>query len=103
VELLLPMAVQRVRCDERVAANRGRVAIQRGPVVYSFEDVDHAQPVLHAVLKPDVALRPVWRADLLGGVMAIEGGGFTAVPNYARLNRGGASQVWMIEDPAKAK
>jgi DUF1680 family protein len=98
VELCLPMEVQRVRCDERVAANRGRVAVQRGPLVYNFEDVDQAKPVKQAVLKPDVELKPVWRGDLLGGVMVIEGGGLKAVPNYARLNRGGASQVWMIED-----
>lgn len=102
VELTLPMEVQRVRCDERVAANRGRVAVQRGPLVYSFEDVDCAKPVRNAVLPPNAELLPVWKSDLLGGVMTVEGGGFKAVPNYARLNRGGVSQVWMIENRAKA-
>ncbi len=102
VELALPMEVQRVHCDERVAANRGRVALQRGPLVYNFEDVDHPKPVKLAVLKPDVELKPVWKADLLGGVVVLEGGGLTAVPNFARLNRGGASQVWMLENPEKA-
>ncbi len=102
VALSLPLPVQRVRCDERVAANRGRVAVQRGPLVYSFEDVDHHKPVRTLVLPPDTDLKPVWKADLLGGVMTLEGGGFMAVPNYARLNRGGASQVWLLEDPAKA-
>ena len=102
VELSLPMDVQRVRCDERVAANRGRVAVQRGPLVYSFEDVDQPKPVRQAVLKSDIELNPVWKGDLLGGVMVLAGGGFTAVPNYARLNRGGSSQVWMLEDLEKA-
>ena len=41
----------------------------------------------------------VRRGDL--GVMAIEGDGIKAIPNYARLNRGGGSEVWLIEDPAK--
>lgn len=102
VELALPMEVQRVHCDERVAANLGRVALQRGPLVYNFEDVDHSQPVAKAVLAPGIEFKPVWQGELLGGVMALKGEGFTAVPNYVRLNRGGASQVWMIEDPAKA-
>ena len=102
VELDLPLEVQRVRCDERVAANRGRVAVTRGPLVYNFEDVDHARPVKSAVLRPDAELKAVWRGDLLGGVMTVAGGGLTAVPNFARLNRGGSSQVWMIENTAQA-
>jgi DUF1680 family protein len=102
VELSLLMEVQRVRCDERVAANRGRVAVQRGPLVYNFESVDHPKPIKQAVLTPDVELKPVWKPALLGGVMVLEGGGFSAVPNYARLNRGGASQVWLLENRDKA-
>ena len=101
VELSLPMEVERVRCDARVVANRGRVAVQRGPLVYSFEDVDHEEPVERALLTPDVELKPVWQGDLMGGVMVLKGGTFTAVPNYARLNRGGASQVWIRESPCK--
>ena len=102
VELVLPMPVQRVHCDERVAANRGRVAVQRGPIVYSFEDVDHARPVRSAVLPPEAELTALWRGELLGGVMTVKAGGLQGVPNFARLNRGGFSQVWMLEDPAKA-
>ena len=33
----LPMPLQRVACDARVAANRGLVAWQQGPIVYSWE------------------------------------------------------------------
>lgn len=102
VVLSLPLDVQRVRCDERVAANRGRVAVQRGPLTYSVEDVDHAIPASHTVLKPDAALRATWQPDLLGGVMAIDGPAFRAIPNYARLNRGGGAAVWMVEDPERA-
>lgn len=102
VELVLPMPVQRVHCDERVVANRGRVAVQRGPIVYSFEDVDHARPVRSAVLPPEAELTALWRGELLGGVMTVKAGGLQGVPHFARLNRGGFSQVWMLEDPAKA-
>ncbi len=102
VELALPMDVQRITCDERVEANRGRVALQRGPIVYSFESVDNGKGVYNAVLKPEESLTPVWKAELLQGVMTIEAGALKAIPNYARLNRGGASQVWMIESRDKA-
>lgn len=101
VALSLPMDVQRVHCDERVLANRGRVALQRGPLTYSVEDVDLATPVRKTVLKPDAPFEAAWRPDLLGGVMVVEGGGIKAIPNYARLNRGGFSEVWLVEDPDK--
>lgn len=99
VEISLPLEVQRVHSDKRVRTNCGRVALQRGPIVYSAEDVDHPQPVKTLVLEPDLPLKATWKDDLLGGVMVIEGPGFMAVPNCARLNRGGASQVWLVEDP----
>jgi hypothetical protein len=101
VALSLPLDVQRVHCDERVVANRGRVALQRGPLTYSVEDVDQAAPVRQLILKPGIALRAAWQPDLLGGVMAIQGDGIKAIPNFARLNRGGGSEVWIIEDPDK--
>jgi DUF1680 family protein len=97
VELKLPMEIQRIHCDQRVQANLGLVALQRGPIVFSVEDVDHSQPVKSLVLHSDLPLEAKWKEDLLGGVMAIEGPGIMAVPNYSRLNRGGASQVWMLE------
>ncbi len=104
VELVFPMPVQRVRCDERVEANKGRVALQRGPVVYSFEQIDNKVPLTRLVLEPGVAFQPFWKADLCDGVFAIKGdNGAVAVPNFARLNRGeGRAMVWMVEDAAKA-
>jgi len=105
VDLSLPMDVQRVYADKRVEDDRGRVALQRGPLVYNIEDADHDGHCRSVVLKPDAPLRAVWKQDLLGGVMAIESddGGLLAIPNYARLNRGGWSQVWIAEDPQLAE
>lgn len=99
VELELPMDIQRVRCDERVVANRGRVALRRGPLVYNFESVDQS---VDGVLSAGSQLRCEWRGDLLGGVEVIrgvlmDGAEFMAVPNYVRLNRGGRSVVWVRE------
>lgn len=81
--------------------NRGKVALQRGPLVYNVEDADHPLPVKSLVLEPAAVLTAKWNDSLLGGVMAIEGPGVAAVPNHVRLNRGGRSQVWLTENPAK--
>ena len=87
----LPMAVQRIRADDKIEANRGRVALAYGPLVYNVEKADQSnieQPLSSAPVKAE------WRGDLLGGVMAItgkwqDGSSMLAVPNYARMNRTG--------------
>jgi len=101
IDLALPMDVQRIHADERVQADRGRVALQRGPLAYNIESVDHDADLKNIVLPADAPLRAIWRGDLLDGVTAIECDRprLLAVPNYARLNRGGRSQVWIVEDP----
>lgn len=104
VTLMLPLPVQRVRCDERVEACRGRVAVLRGPIVYNFESVDNGGACTYdAVLPSDAEIRAAWRGDLLGGVTVVSGAGLTGIPNYARLNRGGFTATWLVEDPAKVK
>ncbi len=45
-------------------------------------------------------MTPQWKPDLLGGVMVMrgtfaDGAPLTAIPNYARNNRGGRSLVWI--------
>ncbi len=105
INLSLPMPIQRVYADEVVKANRGRVALIRGPLVYNIEDVDNDGRTRSLVLKPETPLDTVWHEDLLEGVMTIEGidSDFFAIPNYTRLNRGGWSQVWILENPEKVR
>lgn len=75
IELNLPMPIRRVRSHRKVKANTGRVAIQRGPVVYCFEGADNPQGVANLVLPPDTTLQTEYRSDLLGGVVRIAGQG----------------------------
>jgi len=89
VGFTLPMAVQRVKASEKIAATRGRVALQYGPLIYNIEKVD--QDITQA-LAPSAPLTTEWKPELLGGVMVIkgtfaDGSRLTAVPNYARYNR----------------
>ncbi|MBN2506249.1 MAG: glycoside hydrolase family 127 protein [Verrucomicrobia bacterium] len=99
VQWEVPMPVQRVRASHRIAATRGRVALRRGPLLYNLESIDQD---VDSVLSPDAPLSTAWRPDLLGGVTIIQGKfadgkPLLAIPNYARLNRGGRSLVWIRE------
>jgi len=89
IELVLPMAVQRVKADERIAADRGLVALRYGPLVYNVERAD--QPDINKAIGKE-PLSTAWRGDLLQGVMVIkgvwaDGTPLLAIPNYARNNR----------------
>jgi DUF1680 family protein len=97
VELELPLPVQRVSPSDKIAATTGRVALRRGPLVYNIESADQS---IESVLAPDSPLSAEWNKEMLEGVMVIKGAfkdgkALLAVPNYARLNRGGRSLVWI--------
>jgi DUF1680 family protein len=89
VELSMPMEVQKATADERIVANRDRVALRYGPLVYNVETADQAD--IHQSLG-NGPLEAVWMPDLLRGVMAIrgnwsDGSPMLAIPNFARNNR----------------
>jgi DUF1680 family protein len=104
LELMLPMPVRRVEANDSVEGNRGKLALQRGPLVYAAEAVDNGGRVLDLVLPKDVELEPAFREDLLGGVVAITGNArrdgnevpFLAIPYFSWANRGpGEMVVWI--------
>lgn len=72
VELTLPMRVNFVRAHEAVTQDRGRVAIERGPLVYCFEGVDNAADPDELVVEPGAPAEWSFRPDLLGGVGVID-------------------------------
>ena len=89
IDLAMPMAIQKVAADPRVAADSGRVALRYGPLLYNVETADNAS--IGGRLGPG-PLRLVWADTLLGGVMTIrgqwaDGTPLVAIPNYARMNR----------------
>ena len=97
VQWQVPMTVQRIKASDHIAADRGRVALRYGPLIYNIESADQN---VESILRADAPLTTEWRPDLLGGVMVIKGAfadgqPLLAIPNYARLNRGGRSVVWM--------
>jgi DUF1680 family protein len=96
VELYLPMPPRKVLCDERVPDNRGRAAIQRGPLVYCVEGQDASVPLEELRIGDEGTLRAETEGSLLGGIVSIKGANFRAVPYYAWANRGvGTMRVWL--------
>ena len=118
--LNLAMPVRRVVAHAKVTDDAGRVALERGPLVFCFEGVDHQGKVMHLTVPDDAKLESQFGANLLGGVVTISGKGqatqrsaaglvttevatLTAIPYYAWGNRGaGQMQVWMPRQPDTA-
>jgi hypothetical protein len=114
VDLHLPMTVERVRANPKVVADQGRVALQRGPVVFCAEWPDSPDKhVRNLVLADSQRLTAAFEPAKLNGVEVIRGDAveyhfdrdrnllhsaepFTAIPYYAWANRGaGQMEVWL--------
>ena len=121
IELNLPMPIRRVVANTNVAADRGRVAIQRGPIMYTAEWVDNPDGKVRNLMLPDSQpLEAEYKGDLLRGVEVVKGKAvalsrdaqgnllrkpedITLIPYYAWANRGrGQMMVWLPDTEASA-
>lgn len=122
VTLDFPMDTHRVAGHPNIAATRGRVALERGPVVYCLEGVDNQGTVSDGVLPDSAKFTPLVRKDLLGGItlLSISGGrragkltgdkpatppsDLVAIP-YAVWNNRGLSPmcVWIARGPESVR
>ncbi|MFY9728048.1 MAG: glycoside hydrolase family 127 protein [Bryobacteraceae bacterium] len=122
ISLNLPMPVRRIVANHQVAADRGRVAIQRGPIVFAAEGVDSPDHKVRDLMLPDnEKLTAAFRPDLLNGVevvksravsLAYDSAGklirrneeFTAIPYCAWANRGNDEMmVWIPDAESSAR
>jgi hypothetical protein len=122
IELNLPMPVRRVAANKAVQADRGRVALQRGPIVYCLESPDNpGRHVRSLMLADDAPLTASFAADLLNGVEVVRGSAFLvtrdaygeltktaedfeAIPYYAWANRGRSEmEVWVPDSEKSAR
>ncbi len=122
IELYLPMPVSKISANPLVAADRGKVALQRGPLVYCLEWPDNKEGhVLNLVFDPKSEPQASFEPQLLNGVEVITGQAnslkqtdngvrstgnetFKAIPYYAWANRGsGEMEVWMASEAAAAR
>jgi DUF1680 family protein len=71
IELYLPMPIRKVVANDMVKEDAGKVALQRGPVVFCAEGVDNGGKVLNLILPDGARITHWFRPDLLGGVAII--------------------------------
>jgi DUF1680 family protein len=57
VQIVFPMDVKRIKADERIAANRGRLAVERGPILFCAEGADNVSDVVNAILPADATFK----------------------------------------------
>lgn len=114
VEVKLPMEVRRVTANEKVKDDIGKVALQRGPLMYCAEWPDNNGRTSNIVLPASTVFATEYQPALLNGVMLLKADAnvvivkddqvntvkqsFVAIPYYAWANRGkGEMMLWFPE------
>ncbi len=122
VEMNLPMPVRRIKANAKVSEDKGKIALQRGPIVYCAEGTDQAGGSTQALMLPDTSeFKVTVQPNLLGGVTTISSTAeelayqkdgsvaktsreLVAIPYYAWANRGrGEMRVWFPNSLESAK
>lgn len=106
VEIEFPMKVEEIVSHPAVTNNNGRVAIQRGPIVFGFEALDNNGSI-DITLAKDPQFNDTYNPHFLNGVVVItgkksDGSTCVAIPFYALANRGKSKQiVWVYKEGFK--
>lgn len=88
VVLTLDMPVRQVVANANVKADRNRVAIERGPIVYCAEGVDNGGKALERTVTAEQSFTPIVVQAKLGGITLLKSGNLTLIPYYAWAHRG---------------
>jgi DUF1680 family protein len=117
IELKLPMPIRRIQANEKVKDDRGKLAIERGPIVYCLEGWDQGDKhIFNKYISGDTQFSIEYKKDLLNGVMILKGSAkevalngeekevpVTAIPYSTWNNRGaGEMAVWIPSSVSSA-
>jgi len=116
VELVLPMEVRRVKANTLLKDDIGKVALQRGPIIYCAEWADNNGKAGNILVPGDAVFSAVYKPEILEGVTVLQSElpvvqidekgqnistkkmTVTAIPYYAWANRGkGEMVIWFPE------
>ncbi len=121
IELHFDMEPRVVKANEKVEADRGRVAIERGPIVFCAEWPDNNFDIQSILMNREPEISTFFRPDLLYGIMTLKARAqslaydslgrlapkdvqLTLIPYYAWAHRGaGAMSVWLPQDVNAAR
>jgi DUF1680 family protein len=113
ISLELPMDVQKVTSNDKLVNDVGKIALQRGPIMYCAESVDNSGLTSNLVVPGTSTFKAEYKPELLNGVMVLTRDGVainvdsennsvsskpqavTAIPYYAWAHRGkGEMIIW---------
>ncbi|HZC35773.1 MAG TPA: beta-L-arabinofuranosidase domain-containing protein, partial [Chthoniobacterales bacterium] len=118
IDLHIELPIRKKFARFEVDANRGRMALMRGPLVYCLEQIDNGPELDRLTIPVEEQFRPVDAKELLNGIVTLHGRalretpaesgglytdeparteavGVIAIPYYAWANRGvGEMQIW---------
>jgi len=111
VEVNLPMAVKKVIANKALPDDSGKIALQRGPIMYCAEWKDNNGTVSNLQVPVNASFKAVTEPGLLNGVTTLKGQviskvkgeagkkvELTAIPYYSWANRGkGEMTVWFTQ------
>lgn len=115
VEVILPMEIKRVAANHNLKEDIGKVALQRGPIMYCAEWVDNNNVTNNIILPQSVTFTSEYRPEMLNGITVLKSEvpkvmigehenistsmkPFIAIPYYAWANRGkGEMMMWFPE------
>jgi DUF1680 family protein len=116
IEVKLPMEVRKVVANSNIKSDIGKVALQRGPIMYCAEWIDNDGKASNLVMPVNTTFTTEFKPELLNGIevlkstvpaVVIENKGevirtkdqnFIAIPYYAWANRGkGEMMMWFPE------
>ena len=116
IEVKLPLEVRKVVANANVKSDIGKVALQRGPIMYCAEWVDNNGKAANLVMPVNTTFQASYNPGLLNGIevlkanvpaVIIENNGeaiqtknqnFMAIPYYSWANRGkGEMMLWFPE------
>lgn len=120
VKIHFDMEPRVVKAHDLVEADKGRVAVERGPIVYAAEFPDNNFNVLNTFMGLNPKFTTKWQPDLLNGIVTISAPAqtlaykndgtlsvkdvdLTLIPYYAWNHRGrGNMEVWMAQELSAA-
>ena len=117
IELDFPMDIRRIIANDNAEDDRGKIALERGPIVFCLEGNDQADhKVFNKYILNKASITAHYEANLLNGVVVLEGDAkelqqdgeikdvkFRAIPYSTWNNRGNEQmEIWIANSPAKA-
>jgi DUF1680 family protein len=114
IEIILPMEIKRIVANKNLKDDIGKVALQRGPIIYCAEWIDNNNSVSNLLLTNNSIFTTEYKPNFLNGVTVLKTEApviainkntvnthlqpFVAIPYYAWANRGkGEMQIWLPE------